>query len=112
MRTIPWAFMILGVLLVAACGTDGGEGGGGDEDVRVDEDLGSLNVMNTSDEPVAIYLDGQELFTIAPGRSYTFRNLPTGPATIYGVGRVTQKHHGLPELTIEKGGDYEWTLRP
>jgi hypothetical protein len=114
MRTVLLAFVMLGALGVVACGPGGGGGGaaGGDEDAQVDEDLGSLKITNALDEPVAIYLDGQEIFTIPPARAYTFRNLPTGPATIYGVGRVSQRHHGLPELTIEKGGDYEWTIRP
>jgi hypothetical protein len=111
MRATVWALLLLSALSLPACESEVG-GGGVDEDVRIDESLGSLKVANSSEEPVAIYLDGQELFTIAPGRSYTFRNLPTGPATIYGVGRVSQKHHGLPELTIEEGGDYEWTIRP
>ena len=114
MRYTIMALALLAAASLAACRPDGGGREGPDEaeDVRIDEDLGSLQVANTLEEPVAIYLDGQEIFTVAPGRSYTFRNLPTGPATIYGVGRVSQKHHGLPELTIEEGGDYEWTIRP
>jgi hypothetical protein len=111
-------FLMLALALaaapLAACRPEGAGRGGPDEaeDVRIDEDLGSLQVANTLEEPVAIYLDGQEIFTVAPGRSYTFRNMPTGEVTLYGVGRVSQKHYGLPELTIVEGGDYEWTIRP
>lgn len=115
MRFRMTAFALLAaVALTAACarGGDAPEDANGDEDVRIDEDLGSLAVANTLEEPVAIYLDGQEIFTVAPGRSYTFRNLPTGSVTIYGVGRVSQKHYGLPELEITEGGEYEWTIRP
>lgn len=112
MRWFGVAILSLWALSASACGSGGDAAGGdGEEEVQVDEDLGSIKIMNSGEEPVAIFLDGQELFTIAPGRSYTFRNIPVGPATIYGVGRVTEKHYGLPELTIEEGGDYEWTIR-
>ena len=106
--------LLAAALFAVACERPGDarEDAGGEEDVRIDDDLGSLQVANSLEEPVAIYLDGQEIFTVAPGRSYTFRNLPTGAVTIYGVGRVSQKHYGLPELTIVEGGDYEWTIRP
>ena len=78
----------------------------------VDPDLGTLRVQNQTTEPVAIYLDGQELYAVQPGSASTFRNLPTRRVTIYGVGRISQRHYGLPELTVAEGGDYEWTIRP
>lgn len=114
MRMIAMAFLFLWALSASACEPGGGgtREEGTNEDVRINEDLGTLKVMNTVEEPVAIYLGGQELFTVPPGGAYTFRNLPTGPTAIYGVGRVSEKHYGLPELTIEEGGDYEWTIRP
>ncbi len=113
MRCSWMALALVAVGAAAACGPGGSpRGQDAGEDVRVDEDLGSLKVTNTLDEPVAVYLDGQEIFTVAPAHAATFRNLPTGPATIYGVGKVSGRHHGLPQLTIEKGGDYEWTIRP
>jgi len=113
MRFTRTALALLTVAALAvACERGGGGEADGDDEVRIDDRLGSLKVTNTLDEPVAIHLDGQEIFTVAPARAYTFRNLPTGPAAIYGVGRVSQKHYGLPELDIAEGGDYEWTIRP
>lgn len=105
------------VALIAAplaAGCDRGPGGaaGGSEDVEVDPDLGTLKVLNQTTEPVAIFLDGDELYAIQPGSTSTFRNLPTRRVDIYGVGRISQKHYGLPELTIAEKGDYEWTIRP
>lgn len=81
------------------------------DEARVDDRLGSLKVMNGADEPVTVYLDGEELYSVPPGTAYTFRNLPTRDVTIYGVGRVSERHYGLPKLTIEEGGEYEWTIR-
>ena len=98
--------------LAAGCDRGPGEAAGGAEDVEVDPDLGTLKVLNQTTEPVAIFLDGDELYAIQPGSSSTFRNLPTRRVDIYGVGRISQKHYGLPELTIAEKGDYEWTIRP
>ena len=98
--------------LPAGCDRGPGEAAGGGEDVEVDPDLGTLKVLNQTTEPVAIFLDGDELYAIQPGSSSTFRNLPTRRVDIYGVGRISQKHYGLPELTIAEKGDYEWTIRP
>ena len=111
---VAWAIAALLVAPVAAgCGRGGEPGSGnGEEDVAVDSDLGTLKVVNQTTEPVAIYLDGQELYAIQPGSQSTFRNLPTRRVNIYGVGRISQKHYGLPELTIAEKGDYEWTIRP
>lgn len=120
MHGTPRAFAILLVaLLVGAC--SGGEGpdrdrsrspGGEAAEVDVDSELGTLKVDNRVDEPIAIHLDGRELYVVPPGRSYTFRNLPTREVDIYGVGRVSERHYGLPVLTIEEGGEYEWTINP
>ena len=82
------------------------------EEVQIDVRLGTLTVGNETDEPVTIYLDGDELYSVPPQRSYTFRNLPLREVDIYGVGRVSDRHFGLPKLTIEEGGEYEWTIRP
>lgn len=82
------------------------------DDAQINAELGTLTVTNAVDEPVAIYLDGQELYAVPPARSYTFRNLPIKTVTIYGVGRVSDKHYGLPDLAIEKGQEYEWTINP
>ena len=98
--------------LAAGCDRGPGEAAGGSEDVEVDPDLGTLKVLNQTTEPVAIFLDGDELYAIQPGSTSTFRNLPTRRVDIYGVGRISQKHYGLPELTIAEKGDYEWTIRP
>jgi hypothetical protein len=109
---IPLAIAVLAVGSAVACGgRDGGDEGPSDE-VQVSEGLGTLTVMNRVDEPVAIHLDGEELFVVPPGRSTTFRNLPTRQVNIYGVGRVSEKHYGLPTLTIEEGEEYEWTINP
>ena len=107
----------LAAALVLACDR-GGPGpeeldtSGLPEGVSVDEDLGSLTVQNRVDEPVAVFLDGQELYAVPPGRAYTFKNLPVREVDVYGVGRVSQKHFSLPKLTIEEGGEYEWTIEP
>lgn len=117
MRARSWIPLFLGLALlvsIPACdpgardGADGGEAG----DVEVDPGLGTLTVMNATNEPVGIHLEGQELYAVPPGRSFTFRNLPTREVDIYGVGRISQRHYGLPRLTIEEGGEYEWTIRP
>lgn len=109
------AWMILALIatpVAAGCDRGPGESPEGAEDVDVDPDLGTLKVLNQTTEPVAIFLDGDELYAIQPGSTSTFRNLPTRRVNIYGVGRITQKHYGLPELTIAEKGDYEWTIRP
>lgn len=96
----------------------GGERDGDDDrsaapgDAKVEERLGTLRVLNEAAEPVAIHLDGREIYSVPPGRAYTFRNLPLGEVNLYGVGRVSERHYGLPVLTIEEGEDYEWTIRP
>ena len=111
---VAWAIAALVVTpLAVACDRGGGEGeGNGDEEVAVDAELGTLKVVNMTTEPVAVFLEGQELYALQPGSQSTFRNLPTRRVNIYGVGRISQKHYGLPELTIAEGGDYEWTIRP
>lgn len=111
---ITW---LLVALLVAPLGGACDRGTGSGEapaaaDVEVDPDLGTLRVMNRTTEPIAIYMDGQELYAIQPGSESMFRNLPTRRVNIYGVGRLTQRHYGLPQLTIDEGGDYEWTINP
>lgn len=109
------AWLILGLIVApgaAGCDRGSGPGSAGDQDADVNPDLGTLQVFNQTTEPVAIFLDGQELYAIQPGSTSTFRNLPTRRVNIYGVGRISQKHYGLPELTIEEEGDYEWTIRP
>lgn len=85
---------------------------GADEDAQVDAELGTLRVANTVNEPIAVHLDGQALYTVPPGTSFTFRNLPTRRVTVYGVGQISQKHYGLPQLDIQAGEDYEWTIHP
>jgi hypothetical protein len=98
---------------MAGCDREAGPGAdGAEQDAAVNPDLGTLQVFNQTTEPIAIFLDGQELYAIQPGSTSTFRNLPTRRVNIYGVGRISQKHYGLPELTIEEQGDYEWTIRP
>jgi predicted small lipoprotein YifL len=104
------------VLFLAGCGRGGGEradadAAQGSSDTQIEENLGTLRVMNQAAEPVAIHLNGREIYSVPPGRSYTFRNLPLGEVDLYGVGRVSQRHYGLPVLTIEKGEKYEWTIR-
>ena len=113
-RTIPIMFAgLLAVGVLAACEPGGRERNpSSEEEVQIDEDLGTLKVMNGIEEPVTIYVNGQEIYAVPPGQAYTFRNLPTGKTTIYGVGRVSQKHYSLPDVEIEEGGDYEWTIRP
>lgn len=108
------AAMLLALGVVAGCGRGDRERGraAGEAQARIHADLGTLKVANGTDEPVAVYLNGQELYSVPPGRQFTFRNLPTGRATIYGVGRISQKHYGLPELEIEKGKEYEWKINP
>jgi hypothetical protein len=96
----------------AACERGGVERGQSEEEVEINEDLGSLKVTNNVTEPVTIYLNGQEIYAVPPGQAYTFRNLPTVKTTIYGVGRISQKHYSLPDVEIEEGGDYEWTIQP
>lgn len=110
LRTTWLIVALVAAPLAAAC--DRGEAPDSDEDVQVDTDLGTLKVINQTTEPVAIYLDGEELYAIQPASTSTFRNLPTRRVNIYGVGRISQKHYGLPELTVAEQGDYEWTIRP
>lgn len=111
-----WMPLALGLLVVTAIGCDratsGGDGETTGDEVQVDESLGTLVVANRVNEPIAIHLDGQELFVVQPGQAYTFRNLPTKTVSVYGVGRISQKHYGLPKMRIEEGGDYEWTIEP
>jgi hypothetical protein len=111
---VAWLTVVLiAAPALAGCDRGGGpEAGGADQEVEVNPDLGTLKVVNRTTEPVAIFLDGQELYAIQPGSESTFRNLPTRRVNIYGVGRISQKHYGLPELTIAEKGDYEWTIRP
>jgi hypothetical protein len=101
--------LLVGVTLAVGACRQGGEPVV--DETRVDERLGSLKVMNGAEEPVTVYLDGEELYSVPPGMAYTFRNLPTREVSIYGVGRVSERHYGLPKLTIEEGGEYEWTIR-
>ncbi len=103
---VPW--LLVAILASGACRQSGETVV---DEARIDERLGSLKVMNSADEPVTVYLDGEELYSVPPGTAYTFRNLPTREVTIYGVGRVSERHYGLPKLTIEEGGEYEWTIR-
>jgi hypothetical protein len=103
---IPW--LLVAIFAAGAC-RQGGETVV--DEARVDERLGSLKVMNSVDEPVTVYLDGEEVYSVPPGTAYTFRNLPTREVSIYGVGRVSERHYGLPKLKIEEGGEYEWTIR-
>lgn len=114
--TRAWTTFALAALLLgpAACGNAGEEGAGEAEaeEARIDEDLGTLTVLNRATEPVAIHLDGQELYAVPSGRTYTFHNLPVREVDIYGVGRVSRRHYDLPRLTIEAGGEYEWTINP
>lgn len=111
---IGWLIVaLIGAPGLAGCDREAGPGAGrAEQDVEVNPDLGTLQVFNQTTEPVAIFLDGQELYAIQPGSTSTFRNLPTRRVNIYGVGRISQKHYGLPELSIEEEGDYEWTIRP
>jgi hypothetical protein len=111
-RTAWLVVALIAAPVAAGCDRGAGEAGGSIEDVEVDPDLGTLKVLNQTTEPVAIFLDGDELYAIQPGSTSTFRNLPTRRVNIYGVGRISQKHYGLPELTIAEKGDYEWTIRP
>lgn len=106
------ALAVLAVLSTAACERPQAGRDDSADDAQINAELGTLTVTNKVDEPVAIHLDGQELYSVPPGRSYTFRNLPVKTVTIYGVGRVSDKHYGLPDLTIEKGQEYEWTINP
>ena len=105
----------MAMLALLGCQRGGDEDGGGSassEEVRVEESMGTLRVLNQVSEPVAIHLDGREIYSVPPGRAYTFRNLPLGEVNLYGVGRLSERHYGLPVLTIEEGGEYEWTIRP
>ncbi|MGH7571000.1 MAG: hypothetical protein ACREMK_04045 [Gemmatimonadota bacterium] len=110
--------MAMAVLVLVGCDRNADRGDqeqGGEEqgsaEARVEEGLGTLRVVNQASEPVAVYLDGREIYSVPPGRAYTFRNLPLGEVNLYGVGRISQRHYGLPVLTIEEGEDYEWTIR-
>lgn len=115
MKWRAWMPLALGLLVAAAAGCDRpatGDRETVDGDVEVDPELGTLRVSNSVNEPIAVHLDGQEIFVVPQGQSYTFRNLPTKSVNVYGVGRISQKHYGLPKMTIEPGGDYEWTIQP
>ena len=111
-RTAWLIAALIAAPIALGCDRGPGEAEGGAGDVEVDPDLGTLKVFNQTTEPVAIFLDGDELYAIQPGSTSTVRNLPTRRVDIYGVGRISQKHYGLPELTIAEKGDYEWTIRP
>lgn len=114
MRRRTVLMVAIAVLALPGCQRGGGddEDGGGTGDARVEERLGTLQVRNETSEPVAIHLDGREIYSVPPGRAYTFRNLPLGEVNLYGVGRVSERHYGLPVLSIEAGEEYEWTIRP
>ncbi|MGH7588963.1 MAG: hypothetical protein ACRELU_10245, partial [Gemmatimonadota bacterium] len=65
----------LATLALLGCQRGGGEeedGGrsSGPEEARVEEGLGTLRVMNGASEPVAIHLDGREIYSVPPGRAY------------------------------------------
>lgn len=109
---MTWLLMALLATLVGAGCDRGAPDPSATGEAQVDPDLGTLKVLNRTTEPIAIYLDGQELYAIQPGSESTIRNLPTRRVDIYGVGRITQKHYGLPQLTIAERGDYEWTINP
>ena len=113
-RTVLTVAMATLALLGCRGGADDEDGGSSasSESARVEEGLGTLRVMNQASEPVAIHLDGREIYSVPPGRAYTFRNLPLGEVNLYGVGRVSERHYALPVLTIEEGEEYEWTIRP
>lgn len=111
MRSRRGALLTILLLAFVGCGRTGGEAPA-DADARVDPSLGSLKVENRAREPVAIYLEGQELYVVPSGQAFTFHNLPARQVDVYGVGRISQKHYGLPQLTIEAGGEYEWTINP
>lgn len=114
MKWRAWMPLALGLLLAVTVGCDRPASGdrGAEGEVEIDSELGTLKVSNSVNEPIAVHLDGQEIFVVPPGRSYTFRNLPVKAVNVYGVGRISQKHYGLPKMTIEPGGDYEWTIEP
>ena len=99
-------------LLGCQRGDDDGGRSASSGEARVEEGLGTLRVLNQVSEPVAIHLDGREIYSVPPGRAYTFRNLPLGEVNLYGVGRLSERHYGLPVLTIEEVEEYEWTIRP
>lgn len=113
---MPRSWLVLALILVTfpvvACDRGGERQSADESEVQVDPELGTLVVSNRTTEPVAIHLDGQELYAVQPGRAATIRNLPNRAVDIYGIGRISQKHYGLPGLTIEEGGEYEWTIRP
>lgn len=98
---------------MVGCGPDLDEGSEPDE-VAADPTLGTLRVNNRVNEPIMLHLDGDEIYVIQPGRSYVLRNLPVREVSIYGVGRLSQKHYGLADLTlmVQEGGVYEWTINP
>lgn len=112
MRSLLVLALILVTLPLATCDRGGERQSADETEVQVDPELGTLVVSNRTTEPVAIHLDGQELYAVQPGRAATIRNLPHREVNIYGVGRISGKHYSLPRLTIEEGGDYEWTIRP
>jgi len=113
---VPVALACVSILSGCGGGEPDGQGRQGARSesggVEIDPALGTLEVNNRVDEPIAIHLDGRELYVVPPGRSYTFRNLPSREVDLYGVGRVSERHYGLPMLTIEEGGEYEWTINP
>lgn len=103
---------IVALALPVACDRGGEQPRAEEGEAQVDSDLGSLRVVNRVNEPVAVYLEGQELYAVPAGQAYTFRNLPTREVDVYAVGRISQRHYGLPKLRIEEGGEYEWTIEP
>lgn len=115
--TIMAALVLLLALGAAGCeraGLERGQQAGSSGEPAINRDLGTLRVSNQTDEPIAIHFNGRELYSVPPAREYLFRNMPLGTATIYGVGRISQKHYQTtrPTLEIEKGREYEWTINP
>ena len=60
------------VLFLVGCERGGADRAGEEQamdEARVEEGLGVLRVMNQASEPVAIHLDGREIYSVPPGRA-------------------------------------------
>ncbi|MGH7556504.1 MAG: hypothetical protein ACREMD_01725, partial [Gemmatimonadota bacterium] len=72
MRRTTALAMTMGVLVLVGCDRNAADRGdqeqGGDEqgsaEAPVEEGLGTLRVMNQASEPVAIHLDGREIYSV------------------------------------------------
>lgn len=79
---------------------------------EVDPSLGSLEIENRGDEPVRVFIEGQEIYTVPAEWSYVFHNLPVNQIDVRAVGARSGRVREIGPLSIDPGGRYEVVLEP